>query len=62
MRHKIINLSSEDLLKYKIIHLCLNMHHKKITKNNIIEYLKLDKLTGLNKNSDNKKKRNSEIK
>ena len=62
MRHKIINLNSEDLLKYKIIHLCLNMHEKKITKNNIIEYLKLNELTGLNRNSDNKKKRNLEIK
>jgi ATP-dependent protease ClpP protease subunit len=62
MRIKIINLRSEDLLKYKIIHLCLNMHQKKITKNNIIEYLQLNNLTGLNKNSNNKKKRNLDIK
>ena len=51
-------LNNEYGFLYKIIHLCLNMHEKKITKNNIIEYLKINKLIGLNKNSDNKKKRN----
>jgi ATP-dependent protease ClpP protease subunit len=48
MRHTIINLNETDLLKYNIIHLCLNIHKEKITLNDIVKYLNLNKITGFN--------------
>lgn len=55
MRNKLINLTKDDLLKYKIIHLCLNINKNNITNNDIIKYLKINELSGIDKLENNKK-------
>ena len=63
MRHRIINLTKDNLLKYNIIHLCLNIHHENVLPSDIIKYFQINKLTGLNNDNDivikKKKKRKS---
>lgn len=54
MRTKIINLSPKDLLKYNIIHLCLDITKKNILQNDIINYLQLNKITGIYNNNNSK--------
>lgn len=49
IRHRIIHLTSKDLIKFDIIHLCLNITKDNILSKNIIEYLQLNKLTGIKK-------------
>ena len=41
MRHRILHLKSKDLLKYNIIHLCLNITKENIISKDIINYLQL---------------------
>ena len=48
MRQRIVNLTQIELLKYNIIHLCLNIHKENATANDIVKYLQLNKLTGIN--------------
>jgi hypothetical protein len=55
MRNKLINLTKDDLLKYKIIHLCLNINKNNITNNDIVKYLKINELSGIDKLENNKK-------
>ena len=57
MRHRIVNLTHEDLLKYNIIHLCLNIHKQNISHNDIVKYLQINKLSGLINDESNIKKR-----
>ena len=33
----------DDLLKYNIIHLCLNIHHENVLPSDIIKYLQINK-------------------
>ena len=47
IRKKIINLDENDLLKYNIIHLCLNILKKKIDVKDIMDYLQINSLTGI---------------
>ncbi len=47
IRKKIINLNENDLLKYNIIHLCLNIVKKKIDVKDIMDYLQINSLTGI---------------
>jgi hypothetical protein len=54
MRTKIINLSPKDLLKYDIIHLCLDITKKNILQNDIINYLQINKITGIYNNNNKK--------
>jgi hypothetical protein len=58
MRNKLINLTKDDLLKYKIIHLCLNINKNNITNNDIVKYLKINELSGIDKLENNKKIKN----
>ena len=65
IRNRIINLTPKELLKYNIIHLCLNINKKNITNKNIIKYLQLNNLFGFNelkikKNNFNKNNKNNE--
>jgi ATP-dependent protease ClpP protease subunit len=53
IRKKIINLDENDLLKYNIIHLCLNIVKKKIDVKDIMDYLQINSLTGI-KNMKNR--------
>lgn len=62
MRNKLINLTKDDLLKYKIIHLCLNINKNNITNNDIVKYLKINELSGINKLENNKKIKDKKIK
>jgi ATP-dependent protease ClpP protease subunit len=62
MRHRIINLTKDDLLKYNIIHLCLNIHHENVLPSDIIKYLQINKLTGLNNDNNVKKSKDIVIK
>jgi hypothetical protein len=56
MRYTIINLDKKDLIKYNIIHICLDIHKDNITLNDVHKYLQLDYLSGFNDNKvDNKK-------
>lgn len=55
IRNRIINLRPNELLKYNIIHLCLNINKKNITNKDIIKYLQLNNLDEFNKiNKKNK--------
>jgi ATP-dependent protease ClpP protease subunit len=65
IRNRIINLTPKELLKYNIIHLCLNINKKNITNKDIIKYLQLNNLFGFNelkikKNNFNKNNKNNE--
>jgi hypothetical protein len=62
MRHRIINLTKNDLLKYNIIHLCLNIHHENVLPSDIIKYLQINKLTGLNNDNNVRKSKDIIIK
>ena len=62
MRNKLINLTKDDLLKYKIIHVCLNINKNNITNNNIVKYLKINELSGIDKLENNKKIKDKKIK
>lgn len=60
MKNKIINLKPKELLKFDIIHLCLNINKKNITNKDIIKYLQLNNLIGFKHN--NKLKDNNNLK
>ena len=52
MRNRIINLSPIELLKYNIIHLCLNINKKNISNKDILKYLQLNNLIGFDQNNN----------
>ena len=56
IRHEIINLTSADLLKHGIIHLCLNITKKNINQKDVLTYLQVNRLSGIENNNNNNKK------